>query len=157
MGHRFFFLCAYGSGGLSLPLSLFLSPCRSQASSPLSISLLAPYKLSLFVTIYFSSLSFVFLPLRSLPLSPYSKQASFFNWFMRLIPLNRLCCRGRTKILNFHYCREQIEVFIIAEIFFFVCLMGWNRLVRSVCIWRCSEESQVWVSPNFDQEIWFGF
>ena len=47
MGHRFLFLCACGSGGLILPISLFLSPCLSQASSPLSISLLAPYKLCL--------------------------------------------------------------------------------------------------------------
>ena len=35
--------------------------------------------------------------------------------------------------------------------------MGWNTLFRSVCIWSCSEESQVRVSLNFDQEIRFGF
>ena len=54
MGHRFFFLCACGSDGLILPLSLFLSPCLSQASSPLSISLLAPYKLNLSLWLYLS-------------------------------------------------------------------------------------------------------
>ena len=37
MGHRFFFLCACGFGGLILPLSLFLSPC------------LRPHHLSLFL------------------------------------------------------------------------------------------------------------
>ena len=38
MGHRFFFLCAYDSGGLILPLSLFHSPC------------LRPHHLSLFLS-----------------------------------------------------------------------------------------------------------
>ena len=38
MGHRFFFLCACGFGGLILPLSLFLSPC------------LRPHRLSLFLS-----------------------------------------------------------------------------------------------------------
>ena len=38
MGHIFFFLCPCGSGGLILPLSLFLSPC------------LSPHRLSLFLT-----------------------------------------------------------------------------------------------------------
>ena len=38
MGHRFFFLCACGFGGLILPLSLFLSPC------------LKPHRLSLFLS-----------------------------------------------------------------------------------------------------------
>ena len=38
MGHRFFFLCACGSGGLIFPFSLFLSPC------------LRPHRLSLFLS-----------------------------------------------------------------------------------------------------------
>ena len=54
MGHRVFFLCACASSGLILPFSQFLSPCLSQASSPLSISLLAPYKLCFSLWLYLS-------------------------------------------------------------------------------------------------------
>ena len=41
--------------------------------------------------------------------------------------------------------------------FLLVCLMGWNTLVWFLCIWSCSEESQVRMSLNLDREIRFGF
>ena len=105
---------------------------------------------SLFVTISFLSLSFVFLPLYSLPLSPYSKQAFFSNWFMLLISLNRLLLQRTNKDFcfsllqgtnrGFHYCKGFFFFFV-----FLVYLIGWKTLVRSMCIWRCNEELQVWV------------
>ena len=53
---------------------------------------------------------------------------------------------------------RRFSDFTIAEAFFlFICLMGWNTLVWFVCIWSCSEESQIRVSMNLDKEIRFGF
>ena len=55
-------------------------------------------------------------------------------------------------MFSLHYCRERIEFFAGAETFFLsVCLMGWNTLVYFVCIWSCSEESQLGVSMNLDR------
>ena len=43
MGHRFFFLCACGSGGLILPFSLFLSLCLKPHCLSLFLSSWKPY------------------------------------------------------------------------------------------------------------------
>ena len=40
---------------------------------------------------------------------------------------------------------QRFLFYFILFIYLFICLMGWNMLVRFMCIWRCSEESQVWV------------
>ena len=32
---------------------------------------------------------------------------------------------------------------------FFVCLLVWNTLFWSVCIWICTEEVELWVNLNF--------
>ena len=113
----------------------------------LYFSLGAVQTLFLFVTISFLSLSFVFLALCSLPLSLYNKQAYFFNWFMWLIPLNQLLLQRKNKDFRFSLLQRTNRGFHCCRGFFFfwVCLLGWKMLAWSVCIWKCSEESQVWV------------
>ena len=84
-GHRFFsvvwfclFLCFFlHVSGLIASLYFYLRVHH--------ISLLAPYKLCLSLSVSFSSPSSVFLPLYSLPFYSNSKQGLFFNKFMRLI------------------------------------------------------------------------
>ena len=67
MGHRFFFLCACGFGGLILPVSLFHSPC------------LMPHHLSLFLSPCKSYLSWH----RTNSSSPYRTLHRNWRWLQK--------------------------------------------------------------------------
>ena len=45
--------------------------------------------------------------------------------------------------LSFKIIQYEQRISLLQRFYFFVYLMGWNTQARSVCIWRCNEESLV--------------
>ena len=72
--------------------------------------------------------------------------------------LKRLLLQRTNEDFQTSWWHKTNKIFYCCRGFFLlVCLMGWNTQVWFVCIWSCSEESQVRMSMNLDRELQFGF
>ena len=71
--------------------------------------------------------------------------------------LKRLLLQNTKENVQSSLLQRTNRIFCWCRDFFLsVYLMGWNTLVYFVCIWSCSEESQLRVSMNLDREktVW---